>query len=82
MLNKLLLLSSLLFTSISSGCAGVTSAFIRKEWPSIDIPLNNEVFALPKGYNAPHQVSLHVSLYIQLKNKSLNSTLPHYLGRM
>lgn len=58
MLIKLLLLSSLLLTSISSGCAGVTSAFIRDEWPSIDIPLNNEVFAVPKGYNAPHQVHL------------------------
>ncbi|XP_041999095.1 bifunctional purple acid phosphatase 26-like isoform X1 [Salvia splendens] len=55
---KLLLFSSLLLTSISSGCAGLTSAFIRNEWPSVDIPLNNEVFAVPKGYNAPHQVHI------------------------
>lgn len=62
MLIKLLILSSLLLASISNGRAGLTSAFIRNEWPSVDIPLNNEVFAVPKGYNAPHQVSLHVSL--------------------
>ncbi|KAJ6993480.1 hypothetical protein NC653_016574 [Populus alba x Populus x berolinensis] len=33
------------------------SAFIRSEWPSIDIPLDNEVFAIPKDHNAPQQVS-------------------------
>ncbi|XP_068636632.1 phosphoenolpyruvate phosphatase-like isoform X2 [Aristolochia californica] len=38
--------------------AGITSSFIRSEWPSVDIPLDNEVFAVPKGYNAPQQVSI------------------------
>ncbi|KAL0345359.1 UNVERIFIED_CONTAM: Bifunctional purple acid phosphatase 26 [Sesamum radiatum] len=38
--------------------AGVTSSFIRNEWPSVDIPLDNEVFAVPKGYNAPQQVHI------------------------
>lgn len=61
MLVELLLLTSVLLSSISSGSAGVTSAFIRNEWPAVDIPLDNEVFAVPKGYNAPQQVSLHVS---------------------
>lgn len=42
---------------LSFGDAGITSTFIRSEWPSIDIPLDNEVFAIPKGYNAPQQVS-------------------------
>ncbi|KAJ6867366.1 hypothetical protein NC652_038551 [Populus alba x Populus x berolinensis] len=32
------------------------SAFIRSEWPSIDIPLDNEVFAVPKDHNAPQQI--------------------------
>ncbi|KAL8502702.1 hypothetical protein ACS0TY_021717 [Phlomoides rotata] len=58
MLIRLLLLSSLLLTSINSGGAGVTSAFIRNEWPSVDIPLDNEVFAVPEGYNAPQQVHI------------------------
>jgi hypothetical protein len=37
--------------------AGITSAFIWSEWPSIDIPLDNEVFAVLKGHNTPQQVS-------------------------
>ncbi|KAK4397661.1 Bifunctional purple acid phosphatase 26, partial [Sesamum angolense] len=58
MLVQLLLLSSILLTCVSNGNAGVTSSFIRNEWPSIDIPLDNEVFAVPKGYNAPQQVHI------------------------
>lgn len=38
--------------------AGLTSSFVRSEWPSVDIPLDNEVFALPKGHNAPQQVHI------------------------
>lgn len=45
------------FTLIDNGNAGVTSSFVRKEFPAVDIPLDNEVFAVPKGYNAPQQVS-------------------------
>ncbi|KAL4574417.1 hypothetical protein LXL04_021248 [Taraxacum kok-saghyz] len=37
---------------------GITSTFIRSEWPSVDIPLDNEVFVKPKGYNAPEQVHI------------------------
>lgn len=40
--------------------AGLSSSFVRSEWPSVDIPLDNEVFALPKGQNAPQQVSLMI----------------------
>ncbi|KAL0337502.1 UNVERIFIED_CONTAM: Bifunctional purple acid phosphatase 26 [Sesamum calycinum] len=58
MLVQLLLLSSILLTCVSNGNAGVTSSFIRNEWPSVDIPLDNEVFAVPKGYNAPQQVHI------------------------
>lgn len=61
MLVQLLILSAVLLSCISNGSAGVTSAFVRNEWPSVDIPLDNEVFAVPKGYNAPQQVSFHVS---------------------
>lgn len=39
-----------------------TSSFVRSEWPSTDIPLDSEVFAVPKGYNAPEQVFV-VSTY-------------------
>lgn len=37
---------------------GITSTFIRSQWPSVDIPLDNEVFAVPKGHNAPQQVHI------------------------
>lgn len=49
--------------------AGLTSAFVRSEWPSIDIPLDNEAFVVPKGYNAPQQVricSLDYLIYFAL----------------
>ncbi|KAL6554551.1 Bifunctional purple acid phosphatase 26 [Orobanche hederae] len=58
MLVQLLLSSFVLLTFVSSGNAGVTSAFIRNEWPSVDIPLDNEVFAFPKGDNAPQQIHI------------------------
>ncbi|XP_022886207.1 bifunctional purple acid phosphatase 26-like isoform X2 [Olea europaea var. sylvestris] len=53
-----LLLSSILLSCINHAHAGVTSAFVRLEWPSVDIPLDNEAFAVPKGYNAPQQVHI------------------------
>lgn len=56
-----LLLSSILLSCINHAHAGVTSAFVRLEWPSVDIPLDNEAFAVPKGYNAPQQVSFNIS---------------------
>ncbi|KMZ73447.1 Purple acid phosphatase [Zostera marina] len=37
---------------------GITSSFVRSQWPSVDIPLDNEVFAIPKCYNAPQQVHI------------------------
>lgn len=40
-----------------SGIAGKTSTFVRSEWPSLDIPPDNQAFAIPKGRNAPQQVS-------------------------
>lgn len=60
MLVKLLLLSFVLLSCTRHGSAGVTSTFVRTEWPSVDIPLDNEVFAVPKGFNAPQQVSFHI----------------------
>ncbi|XP_015886658.2 bifunctional purple acid phosphatase 26 isoform X2 [Ziziphus jujuba] len=38
-----------------SGIAGKTSTFVRSEWPSLDIPPDNQAFAIPKGRNAPQQ---------------------------
>ncbi|CAL9224872.1 unnamed protein product [Arabidopsis halleri] len=40
------------------GDAGITSSFIRSEWPAVDIPLDHHVFKVPKGYNAPQQVHI------------------------
>ncbi|XP_019703961.1 phosphoenolpyruvate phosphatase isoform X1 [Elaeis guineensis] len=51
-------LSLILLCSVDHVICGRTSTFIRSEWPSTDIPLDNEVFAIPKGYNAPQQVHI------------------------
>lgn len=52
-----LLLASLAL-NVGKGNAGMTSTFIRSEFPSTDIPLDHEVFAVPNGYNAPQQVHI------------------------
>ncbi|KAK4791485.1 hypothetical protein SAY86_031898 [Trapa natans] len=49
------------FVAISSaaiGFGGITSNFVRTEWPSVDIPLDHEAFAIPEGHNAPQQVHI------------------------
>ncbi|KAB2618565.1 bifunctional purple acid phosphatase 26-like [Pyrus ussuriensis x Pyrus communis] len=43
---------------MNGNATGITSTFIRSEYPSVDIPLNNKVFAVPRGYNAPQQVHI------------------------
>ncbi|GAA0186238.1 phosphatase [Lithospermum erythrorhizon] len=58
MLLHLFILSSFLLCCVEFVNAGITSAFIRSEFPSVDIPLDNEVFAVPKGQNAPQQVHI------------------------
>ncbi|KAG6742880.1 hypothetical protein POTOM_053821 [Populus tomentosa] len=57
MLLQLILVFVIFSGFLENGNAGIMSAFIRSEWPSIDIPLDNEVFAVPKDHNAPQQVS-------------------------
>lgn len=57
-LLHLVLTSIFFFSFLDNGNAGITSTFIRSEWPSVDIPLDNEVFAVPKGHNAPQQVHI------------------------
>ncbi|KAH6779283.1 purple acid phosphatase 26 [Perilla frutescens var. hirtella] len=58
MLVELVLLSSVVLSCICNGNAGVTSAFVRNEWPSVDISLDDELIVVPKGYNAPQQVHI------------------------
>ncbi|KAJ1378928.1 Purple acid phosphatase-like, N-terminal [Sesbania bispinosa] len=58
LLLRFVLASFVFLSSIRDGNAGITSSFIRSEWPSVDIPLNHEAFAVPKGYNAPQQVHI------------------------
>lgn len=38
--------------------SGVTSSFMRSLMASVDMPLDNEVFAMPKGYNSPEHVHI------------------------
>lgn len=57
-LRLLLVLCTILFPQPSNGNAGVTSSFMRSLMASVDMPLDNEVFAIPKGYNAPEQVHI------------------------
>jgi len=58
----LLLAIQLLFIallgSVGKVDAGVTSEFVRSEFPSTDIPLEHEAFAVPDGHNAPQQVRI------------------------
>ncbi|KAM7511577.1 hypothetical protein LguiB_010452 [Lonicera macranthoides] len=58
MLLQLLLVSFVFLGFVDNGSAGVTSTFIRSEWPSVDIPLDDKAFAIPKGHNAPQQVHI------------------------
>ncbi|OAY47013.1 bifunctional purple acid phosphatase 26 [Manihot esculenta] len=58
MLLQLVLTFFLFWGLVKNGDAGITSSFIRTEWPSVDIPLDNEVFAVPDGHNAPQQVHI------------------------
>lgn len=38
-------------------CNGArTGDFLRKKDPSLDMPLDSDVFTIPSGYNAPQQV--------------------------
>lgn len=55
-LFQFLLVVVLVLNSLENGSAGITSTYIRTEWPSTDIPLDNQVFEIPKGHNAPQQV--------------------------
>ncbi|KAK0571663.1 hypothetical protein LWI29_019638 [Acer saccharum] len=57
-LLQLILTSFLLLSHVNNGIAGLTSTFIRSEWPSIDIPIDDEAFVVPKGHNAPQQVHI------------------------
>ncbi|KAK9947495.1 hypothetical protein M0R45_003118 [Rubus argutus] len=53
------ILTCFVFSSyLRNGNAGITSTFIRSEYPSVDIPLENKVLAVPKGHNAPQQVHI------------------------
>lgn len=63
-LFQFLLASFVLLSSVGYSIAGITSAFVRTEWPSVDIPLDHEAFAVPKGYNAPQQVNFHACQFI------------------
>ncbi|KAF6148293.1 hypothetical protein GIB67_012068 [Kingdonia uniflora] len=37
---------------------GITSSFVRKIEPSIDMPFDSDVFRVPPGYNAPQQIHI------------------------
>ncbi|KAK1413983.1 hypothetical protein QVD17_29720 [Tagetes erecta] len=58
MIPQLVVIGYVLLSLVNIAHAGVTSSFVRSEWPSVDIPLDNEVFAVPSGYNAPQQVHI------------------------
>lgn len=56
--SSLLLLYLVLVCFVNDVLSGRTSSFTRSEWPSTDIPLDNEAFVVPDGYNAPQQVHI------------------------
>ncbi|CAN8232475.1 unnamed protein product [Cochlearia groenlandica] len=58
MTHRMVMIISLLLRLLLRGEGGITSSFIRSEWPAIDIPLDHLVFKAPDGYNAPQQVHI------------------------
>ncbi|XP_073001698.1 phosphoenolpyruvate phosphatase [Typha latifolia] len=57
-LQSLFILSLFVLCIVEIAISGHTSSFIRSEWPSSDIPYEDEAFIVPKGYNAPEQVHI------------------------
>lgn len=53
---QLLLLHLVLLCFADYALCGSTSPYVRSEYPSTDIPLDDEAFVLPEGYNSPQQV--------------------------
>ena len=49
----------LLVVSIFLGVceAGLTSSYVRETGIATDMPLDSDVFRVPRGYNAPQQVT-------------------------
>lgn len=84
-LLQVLLISFILLSSVEDSNAGITSSFVRTQWPSVDIPLDHEVFAVPKGYNAPQQVNFYTCKFItfweNVWGKFMCSLLPEKIFR-
>ncbi|KAI4376069.1 hypothetical protein MLD38_013863 [Melastoma candidum] len=57
-LSSLLFFATLLAAFVELCNAGKTSTFIRKKYPSTDLPFDADVFAEPPGHNAPQQVHI------------------------
>lgn len=57
-LQLLLTLFVVLLSRSSDINAGLTSTYVRPQWASPDMPLDNPAFAIPKGYNVPQQVHI------------------------
>ncbi|KAJ6829247.1 phosphoenolpyruvate phosphatase-like [Iris pallida] len=47
-----------LLSYADTAVSGITSSFVRSEWPAIDIPIDSEEFAVPKDHDAPQQVHI------------------------
>lgn len=76
MLLQLIVTLFVFVSFLNKGNAGITSTFIRSEWPSIDIPIVNEAFAVPKGHNAPQQVrTSYISFAIWISRFSILITI-------
>ncbi|XP_062078171.1 bifunctional purple acid phosphatase 26-like isoform X2 [Humulus lupulus] len=58
MLFQVIVIFFLYLSILNNVKAGITSKFIRSEWPATDIPIENEAFAVPNGQNAPQQVHI------------------------
>ncbi|RWW82734.1 hypothetical protein BHE74_00008788 [Ensete ventricosum] len=54
--TSLLFIYLILICFVDDVLSGLTSSFMRSEWPSTDIPLDSEAFVVPGGYNTPQQV--------------------------
>lgn len=72
-IRHLLLVVAVLLSLVLQGQGGITSSYVRSEWPAVDIPLDHKVFKVPKGYNAPQQVShLNPTFSFRIWNRETN----------
>ncbi|KAJ4971910.1 hypothetical protein NE237_005009 [Protea cynaroides] len=63
---------------------GITSSYVRMSYPSVDMPVDSDVFQVPPGYNAPQQIVFKVlrdnQLYVKKEKCAFAQEEVMFLG--